>query len=749
MSARQTAARPRRPAGNGLAHGDASPAGDQPAAPPRDLPPLTPDLFINRELSWLEFNRRVLEEAAEPTNPLLERVKFVAIFSSNLDEFFMIRVAGVCRKIAAGIAEPGPDGRTPTQALTAIRTTTQALLDEQAAILNRELLPALGAAGIEIVPYAELEPAERAALADRFEREIFPILTPQAIDRARRFPHVSNRSLNLLVSLQLPSGARFGRVKIPATLPRFVPIAPPAAAEANGGAPKRLRFALLEQVVAAHLERLFTGAEVLAAYPFHLIRDSDIEVDEDGDQDADDGSTLMATMRESIAQRAFGPVVRLTVDTTMPDDVRGWLVDHVHARDRDLYVVDGPLAGEHFIELANLDRPDLKEPAFVPAKVPAFMPEPGATTVDVFEVLRQRDVLIHLPYQTFDAVVDFIRAASVDPNVVSIKQTLYRVGKHPPFIPTLIEARDDDTQVAVLVELKARFDEENNISWASELERHGVHVAYGVGGLKTHCKVTLVIRREPEGLRSYLHLSTGNYNAATARVYEDFGLFTSRADIGSDAIELFNALTGYAHHERYRTLWVAPGHLREHFLDAIEREIEAKRRSGKGRLIFKVNALVDRTIIRALYAASQAGVEIDLIVRGACSLRPGVPGWSDNIRVVSLVGRFLEHSRIFYFGNGGDDEVYLGSADLMERNLDRRVEDVFPVEDPMLAAHLRDVVLPVYLRDTVNARRLRPDGRYERVAPPPGEAPFDAQAWFLQRNRALAEARRLAPDEDD
>jgi polyphosphate kinase len=377
------------------------------------------------------------------------------------------------------------------------------------------------------------------------------------------------------------------------------------------------------------------------------------------------------------------------------------------------------------------------------------MPEPGAAGVDVFDVLRRRDVLMHLPYQSFDAVVEFIRAASVDPNVVSIKQTLYRVGKNPPLIPPLIEARDDDTQVAVLVELKARFDEENNISWASELERHGVHVAYGLAGLKTHCKVTLVIRREPEGLRSYLHLGTGNYNAATARLYEDFGLFTSRADIGSDAIELFNALTGYARHEGYRTLWVAPGHLRDHFLDAIEREIAAKRRTGHGRLIFKVNTLVDRTIIRALYAASRAGVEIDLIVRGACSLRPGVPGWSDHIRVISLVGRFLEHSRIFYFGNGGADEVYLGSADLMERNFDRRVEVVFPVEDPTLAAHLRDVVLPIYLRDTVNARRLQPDGSYVRVAPPPGEAPFDAQAWFLQRNRALADARRAERDEED
>ena len=705
-----------------------------------DWPPLLPELYINRELSWLEFNRRVLGEAEQP-NPLLERVKFLAIFSSNLDEFFMIRVAGVRRKIALGIAEPGPDGRTPSQVLDLIRDTTQSLLNRQAALLRDDLLPRLAAEGIVVVPYRSLAAAERERLAERFEQAIFPILTPQAIDRGRRFPHVSNRSLNLIVSLMIGGTPRFARVKIPATLGRFVPLAP-GAAPPTAATPQR--FVLVEELVAAHLPRLFTGGEVVASYPFHVTRDSDIEVDEDGDQEGDDGSTLMTSMQESIAQRAFGPVVRLMIDRTMPPDVRAWLTEQLHAEELDVYVVDGPLAAEEFMDLTGVDRPDLKDPPFTPARVPEFEPAPGYDRADIFEVLRERDVLVHLPYQSFSAVSEFIRAASTDADVVAIKQTLYRVGKNSPLIPALVNARDDDTQVAVLVELKARFDEENNISWATELEQHGVHVAYGLTGLKTHCKVTLVIRREESGLRSYVHIGTGNYNAGTARVYEDFGLFSSRQDLGSDAVELFNALTGFAQHERYHSLWVAPAHLRDHVLAAISREIAAKQRTGEGRIAIKANSLVDRAVIRALYAASQAGVTVDLIVRGACSLRPGVPGWSENIRVVSIVGRFLEHSRIYYFRNGGDDEVYIGSADLMERNMDRRVEVVCPVADRVIAAHLRDDVLLAYLRDTVNAQILQPDGTYVAASPAPGEEPFDVQHWFMERYRARSRAERGA-----
>ena len=700
-------------------------------------------MFINRELSWLEFNDRVLHEAEEAANPLLERVKFAAIFSSNLDEFFMIRVAGIKRKIAAGIALPGPDGRTPTQQLQNVREKTQQSLDRQADLITNELIPELAAQGISVVPYRELTESQQAALSRRFEDELFPILTPQAIDRGRRFPHVSNLSLNLIAALELPEGSRYARIKIPATLPRFVPV--PTASQDDGREPP-LVFTWLEQVVAANLPRLFAGATVTASYPFHVTRDSDIELDEDDDDEGD----LMMSMRESIAQRAFGPVVRLMIERGLPDEVREWLVEHLHADNRDLYVVDGPLACDDFMQLAGVDRPDLKFPAFSPAPVPGLTAVPGQIAEDIFARIRERDIVIHHPYQSFGAVVDFLRAAATDPDVVAIKQTLYRLGKDSPLIPALIEARDDDTQVAVLVELKARFDEENNITWAEELERHGVHVAYGLTGLKTHCKATLVVRREPGGLRRYVHLATGNYNATTARIYEDFGYFTAREDIGADVSELFNVLTGFAQQQAYRGIWVAPARLRLDLLEAIDREIAAHQRIGKGHLLFKLNALVDRQVIRALYRASQAGVKIDLIVRGACCLRPGIPGWSETIRVISVVGRFLEHSRIYAFAHDGEPGVYMGSADLMERNLDRRVEVVYPVRDAAWAAQIRDEIVPAYFRDTVNAWELNADGAYHRVEPLPGEEPFDVHAWLMNRYRVpsdwmLAAVRARAP----
>jgi polyphosphate kinase len=697
------------------------------------LPPLVPEMFINRELSWLDFNERVLFEAEECANPLLERVKFAAIFAGNLDEFFMIRVAGIQRKIETGISTSSPDGRNPAEQMTAVREKTQAALDRHAAAITGDLIPSLAAEGINIVSYAALSDKQREVVTRRFEREIFPILTPQAIDRGRRFPHVSNRSLNLIAALKLPDGSRFARIKIPATLPRFVPVT-------NGTGADRDRpqvFTWLEQVVAANLGRLFAGTDVLASYPFHVTRDSDIDLDEDDGDDIE--VNLMTVMRESIAQRAFGPVVRLMIDRTMPDDVRNWLVEHLEATEDDLYVVDGPLATEDLWELVAIDRPDLKDPPLNPAPVPRLSAVPGRDPEDVFASIRERDVLIHHPYQSFGAVVDFLHAAANDPNVVAIKQTLYRIGRDSPLIPSLIEARDDDTQVAVLVELKARFDEENNISWAEELERHGVHVAYGLAGLKTHGKATLVVRREPSGLRRYVHLSTGNYNASTARVYEDLGYLTAREDIGADVSDLFNVLTGFAQQEAYRGIWVAPGGLRQHLLAAIDREVVAHRRHGNGRLVFKVNSLVDRLLIRALYRASRAGVKIELIVRGACCLRPGVAGWSDNIRVISVVGRFLEHSRLYYFRNGGEDEVYLGSADLMERNLDRRVEVVFPVEDPDWAAEIRDEIIPAYWRDTTNTWELGADGTYRRLEPGLGEAPFDAHSWLIDRYKVPAD----------
>jgi polyphosphate kinase len=402
--------------------------------------------------------------------------------------------------------------------------------------------------------------------------------------------------------------------------------------------------------------------------------------------------------------------------------------------------------------LAAIDRPDLKDPPLNPAPVPRLSAVPGQDSEDVFASIRERDILIHHPYQSFGAVVDFLRAAANDPNVVAIKQTLYRIGKDSPLIPLLVEARDDDTQVAVLVELKARFDEESNISWAEELERHGVHVAYGLTGLKTHCKATLVVRREPSGLRRYVHLSTGNYNASTARLYEDLGYLTAREDIGADVSDLFNVLTGFARQDAYHGIWVAPGGLRQQLLEAVDREIAAHRRHGNGRLVFKVNSLVDRLLVRALYRASRAGVKIELIVRGACCLRPGVPGWSENIRVISVIGRFLEHSRVYYFRNGGEDEVYLGSADLMERNLDRRVEVVFPIEDRGWAAEIRDEIIPAYWRDTTNAWELQSDGSYRRIEPAPGESPFDVHSWLISRytlssDRGLTGARVTGPQQ--
>ena len=665
--------------------------------------------------------------------PILERVKFVAISASNLDEFFMIRVANLKRKLMAGVADPGPDGRTPGELASALKTAVQELLAEQARILKNELLPHLASDRVKIVKVSELDSECVQALERHFERDIFPVLTPQAVDRARRFPHVSNQSLNLIVALRTPdTGFRYARIKIPAVLSRLVEVAGPQSRSADASSEQS--FVWLEDLVAANLKLLFPGNDVVASYPFHVLRDSDIDIDDDEDQTRD----LLIAMEEHLSQRTFGSVVMLLVDGTMPDEARRWLMEQLHVSDRDVYIVDGPLDLESLFQLTGIDRPDLKDGDFIPAplgKLPdTSSPDAEAfnwSTTDLFSVVRERDVLLHHPYQSFGAVMDFLRTAALDHHVVAMKQTLYRIGKNSPLIPALIEARDEDTQVAVLMEVKARFDEENNIAWAQELEHNGVHVAYGLAGLKTHCKMMLVVRREGDRLRRYVHLSTGNYNASTARLYEDIGLLTANEEIASDVSELFNVITGFSRQESYRKLMVAPFGLREKFIELIAREIDVHRSTGNGRLIFKMNSLVDRDIIRALYAASQAGVEIDLIVRGICSLRPGVPGWSETIRVRSLVGRFLEHSRIYYFGNGGDDEVYLSSADLMERNLDRRIEVVFPIEDLENKRHLRDVVLSSYLRDTVNARELRPDGSYVPVLPESDELKFDIHAEFV------------------
>ena len=710
-----------------------------PENPVLELPELTSDLFINRELSWLDFNLRVLQEMEEEGTPLLERLKFASIFSSNLDEFFMIRVAGVKRKVVAHITEPGLDGRTPVEVHRAIHDRVQQLLTRQVKGVQDVLFPALGKVGIEVVHYADLTSDEMTSLDRVFEREVFPVLTPQAIDRGRRFPHVSNDSINLIVVLKSKGESRFARVKVPALLPRFVPV-PANVPEAETGTvlagPPELhgvqRFTLLEELIAAHMGRLFPGSRVVASYPFHLLRDSDVEPDEDDEESLN----MLEVMKETISQRPFGSTVRIDVDTTMPNAVRAWLVEQVHAMPQDVYVVDGLLGLEDLIQLGSLNRPDLKDLPVEPATNFPWRDEEYVNSgKNIFDLIRERDVLLHLPYQSFGAVVDFVGQASRDADVVAIKQTLYRLGKNSPLIPALIAARDDDTQVAVLVELKARFDEENNIEWAQTLETRGVHVAYGLAGLKTHSKLTMVVRREADGLRRYCHIGTGNYNAGTARIYEDIGIFTSSNAIADDVTDVFNVLTGYADQREFNTLWVAPHAMRSKLLERIAAEVESHRIHGKGHIILKMNSLVDQDTIRALYAASQAGVKIDLIVRGICCLRPGVKGVSETITVRSLVGRYLEHSRIFYFANNGEARVFIGSADAMERNFDRRVEVIAEVESQNLVRHIREQILDMYMADTVNARELKSSGDWKAVKPRAGESPFDVQAWFTKYYR--------------
>lgn len=674
-----------------------------------------PEVYINRELSWIEFNRRVFNEARDPRHPLLERVKFLSIFDTNFDEFIMIRLAGLKDQSAAHVTTLSPDGLTGEQQLEALRKELVPLLQETRQFWRHELLPALSAEHIYILDYEQLDTVQRIAMQTYFENEIFPVLTPLAVDSGHPFPHISNRSLNLAVMItDALHGERPARVKVPPTLPRLLPV--PLAESQSGNR----AFVWIEQVVSAHLSMLFPGFDVWESYPFRVLRDADIELRED------DSSDLLESIEQGLRERRFGSVVDLAVNPSMPQRIRDLLLENLELAPDDLTVVDGPLGMGDLIELHKIDRPDLKYPGFTPRTAPELR-----KGQDIFQVVRQHDLLLHQPYESFDVVVDFLRAAARDPQVLAIKQTLYRVGTNSPIVELLQEAVENGKQVAVLVELKARFDEENNIEWARALERAGVHVVYGLKGLKTHAKVALVVRREVDGLRRYVHYATGNYNTGTARVYEDLGLLTCRPELCADTSALFNLLTGYSRQSSYRKLLVAPLGLRAGMIERIEREIAVQQKHGNGQLIFKMNSLVDPRIIAALYRASQAGVQIDLVVRGMCCLRPGVPGLSETIRVRSIVGRFLEHSRVYYFSNGGNEEIYLGSADMMQRNLDGRVETLFPIEDPVLRVALRDNLLKRLLADTVNARELQPDGKYVRVLSDPGDPPFDAQAWFI------------------
>lgn len=688
--------------------------------------------YFNRELSWIDFNQRVLEEAFDRRNPLLERIKFASIFASNLDEFFMIRVAGIKQQIAAGVQKLSADGLTPTQQLAAIRQALVPILEKKRAMLIEDLLPALATEGVHILNYDQLTPMQREAVLAYFNERIFPVLTPLAFDPGHPFPHISNLSLNLAVVIQDQEyGELFARIKVPEVLPRLVPLPldPLTTASNNGTVKRQFAFIWIEQVIAAHLAALFPGVEVAESHPFRIIRNADVEIEED---EADD---LLRTIEQGVRQRRFGEVVRVSIDDAMPQRIRELLTTNLKVQPEDVYTVRGPLALADLMCLVSIDRPDLKYTPIFPG-VPLTLRDQE----DLFAAIRHQDILLHHPYDSFAPVIDFIQTAADDPDVLAIKQTLYRVGKNSPIVEALMRAREQNKQVTVLVELKARFDEENNITWARALERVGVHVVYGLVRLKTHAKLALVVRREGDKIQRYVHLGTGNYNATTARIYTDMGLFTCRPDIGADVSELFNVLTGYSRQRTYRKLLVAPATMRQQLLNLIQREIALHEQQGNGRLIFKCNALIDPMIIDALYRASKAGVRVDLIMRGMCSLRPGVSGQSENIYVRSIIGPFLEHNRIYYFHNGGNEAIYMGSADLMQRNLDRRIEALFPLDDAHLRRFVRDHLLEMYLRDNLRARILTPDGHYVRCTPGPDESVIDSQYIGMGYHAYSAEA---------
>lgn len=681
----------------------------------KDINLKDPQYYFSRELSWLEFNRRVLAEALDSRTPLLERLKFLAIFSSNLDEFFMVRVAGIKRQIEAQVNKVTPDGRTPQQQLNAIHERLLPMVTEQHQYFEHKIKLELAQNGIHLLSYIDLNQEQRSYLQHYFEEGIFPVLTPLAIDRSHPFPYLSNLSLNLAVVLKNPETKEelFARVKVPSSLPRFISLPKELRVQANGefaawiGVP-------IGQVIAHNLEFLFPGMDIQDYYIFRITRDADLEVQED---EADD--LLLAIEQELRKRRVGGSVVRLEINSSMPDYFRSLLIDELEIESEDIYTVDGLMGLRDLMYFLSLPLPELKDKPWS-AVLPCWMRDSediipatsGEDDKDIFAILRQKDVLVHHPYHSFSATVQqFISQAAYDPQVLAIKMTLYRTSGDSPIVNTLIDAAENGKQVAVLVEIKARFDEENNIQWAKKLEQTGVHVVYGLVGLKTHTKIVMVVRQELDGIRRYVHIGTGNYNPKTARLYTDLGLLSARPELGADLTDLFNFLTGYSRQQSYRKLLVAPVNMRQRFLELIRRETEHAHQGKNGRIVAKMNSLVDPEIIEALYEASQAGVGIDLIVRGMCSLRPGLEGISDHIKVISIIGRFLEHSRIFYFNNGGKEEVYIGSADWMPRNLNRRVEAITPIDDPDIAKELQEI-LGIMLSDNRKAWDLQPDGQY-------------------------------------
>jgi polyphosphate kinase len=699
------------------------------ASPTPDLD--NPELYINRELSLLDFQRRVLEEAQDATNPLLDRLMFLSFVGSNVDEFFMVRVAGLKRQIEKGVVETGPDGLTPTEQMRAIRAAVIRLYRGAYDTWRRELLPALKEAGIRILDYSELTEEQVSSANSYFQDTIFPTLTPLAFDPGRPFPHISNLSVNLAVLLRDPAGVEhFARVKIPNSLPQLVQVTPTAKTKSKTRAfGKEQGFIWIEQLIRANLNALFPGMEIIEAHPFHVTRDADTAI-----QDLEAGD-LLEVVEEGVWQRRFADAVRVEITEEMPARVLEILATNMELDPEDIYKISGPLSLVRVRQLARLDRPDLKYTPFIPALPAALTKEEDE---DIFTSIRRGDVLLHHPFDSFQPVVTLLQKAARDPNVLAIKITLYRVGSNAPVVDALLEAAENGKQVAVLLELKARFDEESNIGWARKLEEYGVHVVYGLMGLKVHSKALLIVRREGDVIRRYAHLSTGNYNSVTAQLYTDIGMMTCDPETGADCTDLFNYLTGYSAKSKYRKLLVAPISLRSRFAELIEREIEHQKSGRGGHLILKMNALVDSKMIKALYRASQAGVKVQLLVRGICCLRAGVPGVSDNITVTSIVGRFLEHSRIYFFNNGGEEEVYLGSADLMPRNLNRRVEVIFPVGDPNLVKAVRDHILGTYLKEQAKARHMLPDGKYVRDASAGKKNAFNSQEMFIARSQRRA-----------
>ncbi|GAA4628180.1 RNA degradosome polyphosphate kinase [Cellulomonas oligotrophica] len=714
---------------------------EQPAHP-HDTP-LPDDRFLDRELSWLAFNQRVLELAEDPDVPLLERVRFLAIFASNLDEFFMVRVAGLKRRIATGIAVTAASGRSPRQVLEAISERAHVLMARHAAVFAEQVHPALADEGIRIVRWDDLGDAEQDRLHKFFRRQIFPVLTPLAVDPAHPFPYISGLSLNLAVSVVNPASGKehFARVKVPPLLPRYIAVdasGRPSAPDNHTGADKSpTSFVPVEDVIAQHLDQLFPGMEVREFHTFRITRNEDVEVEED------DAENLLKAMEKELLRRRFGPPVRLEIAEGISPRVRKILVRELGIAPEDVYELPAPLDHTGLNVVADLDRPELQHPRFVPSTHRHLAEVESATPTDVFAAIRARDVLLHHPYDSFSTSVQtFLEQAAADPHVLAIKQTLYRTSGDSPIVDALIDAAEAGKQVLALVEIKARFDEQNNISWARKLEQAGVHVVYGIVGLKTHCKLSLVVRQESDGLRRYSHVGTGNYHPKTARLYTDLGLLTADQEVGQDLTRLFNQLSGYAPKSRFHRLLVAPRQVRAGLVDRIEREAEAARRGEPAWIKIKVNSMVDEATIDALYRASQAGVPVDINVRGICALRPGVPGLSETIRVRSILGRFLEHSRVFAFAHASpssDDgfegpEVYIGSADLMHRNLDRRVEALVRVADPDHVAELVELI-DESVADTTSSWHLEQDGSWTRHHQGPDGPLTDLQAVLIHRQR--------------